>query len=158
MSPKESPKSSSKKLKDTLPEAPDEEMDPPQEPLIPLGETGQILWDVVEKDLKLEDRERALLSMAADQFEELEMLKQRIRAEGVEAPGYKGQPKTSPHAVEARQQRLAIARLLGMIAIPGEEGDRPMTEASRRAKHAAHAKHLKEADLLAKRKRRRSGG
>jgi hypothetical protein len=145
--------SSTKKAPELLPQATDEA---PAEPLLPLGEAGRILWDTVADDLALEDRERALLTLAADQFEELELLKAKIREEGVEGEGYKGQARTSPHAVEARQQRLAIARLLGMIAIPAESGEeKPMTETSRRAQHAARARYMKEADLLAKRKRKR---
>jgi hypothetical protein len=132
-----------------------EELD--QEPVIPLGEAGRILWDAVAPDLELEDRERALLTLAADQFEELELLKAQIRSEGVAATGYKGQKRTSPHATEARQQRLAIARLLGMLSIPPDDDDseKPLTETSRRAQHAARARWLKEADFKARKKRAR---
>jgi hypothetical protein len=164
---KKKPKAQAKKPKaPAKPKEPDlelaeepEEID--QEPVIPLGEAGRVLWDAVAPDLELEDRERALLTLAADQFEELELLKAKIREEGIEGEGYKGQKRTSPHATEARQQRLAIARLLGMLAIPpgDEESDKPLTETSRRAQHAARSRWLKEADYAARRKQaRRSDG
>jgi hypothetical protein len=155
------PKKAPKKPKKAEPDLPEEAEEVDQEPVIPLGAAGRVLWDAVAPDLELEDRERALLTLAADQFEELELIKAQIRREGVEASGYKGQKRTSPHATEARQQRLAIARLLGMLSIPPDDDDaeKPLTETSRRAQHAARARWLKEADFKARKKRaRRSDG
>jgi hypothetical protein len=166
--PSSTPKKPAKKANKAPAKAKKSELDLPeeaeevdQEPVIPLGEAGRILWDAVAPDLELEDRERALLTLAADQFEELELLKAKIREEGIEGEGYKGQKRTSPHATEARQQRLAIARLLGMLSIPpdDEESEKPLTETSRRAQHAARSRWMKEADYAARRKQaRRSDG
>jgi len=152
--PKKSPKQPKKEPEPKLPE---EAADDPQEPLLELGEPGSALFASISDDIALDEREIALLTLAGDQLDDLARLRDKIREEGIEGRCYKGQKKTSTHATEARNGRLAIARLLVMLTIPAEDEDfeKPMTEASRRAQHASRARWMKEADLLARRKKAR---
>ena len=150
--PKNTPKQAKKEAKPKLPDQPAEDA---QEPLLELGEPGSALFASISEDIALDERELALLTLAGDQLDDLARLREKIREEGIEGKGYKGQKKTSTHATEARHGRLAIARMLGMLTIPAEDEDfeKPMTEASRRAQHASRARWMKEADLLARRKK-----
>ena len=54
-------------------------------------------------------------------------------------PGSAGQPRLNPAIGEVRQGRLALAKLLGGLALP-DEADKPMNELQRRAKHAADSR------------------
>lgn len=89
-----------------------------------LRASGRALWDAVTSDFDLDEHEVALLREAARTADLLADLDAAVRRDGplVESP--QGQ-KAHPAAVEARQQRIAFARLVAALRLPqGEEGDR----------------------------------
>jgi hypothetical protein len=88
-----------------------------------LGAEALALWSSVVDAYDLEEHERTLLVQAVRTVDLLEKLDEEVRRDGplVESP--QGQ-KAHPAATEARQQRIALARLLAALRLPsGEEGD-----------------------------------
>lgn len=87
------------------------------------GTAGRALWRSVVGDYDLEEHERALLVEAVRTVDLLDELDQAIKAEGAVVESPQGR-KANPAAVEARQQRIAMARLLAALRLPaGDEGD-----------------------------------
>lgn len=119
-----------------------------------LKPAGRAVWRQIVDDLpegwELDGRERRLLTLACRQADDLAALERSIAKHGAMTVGASGQAKLNPAVTEARQARLAVARVLGQIGLPDEE-EQPRTEASRRAQHAANVRH----DLDAQRKARR---
>lgn len=120
-----------------------------------LGPAGRAVWDGVVGDLpegwELTGRDRRLLELAGRQADDLAALEESIAATGATVTGSQGQERLNGAITEARQARLAIARLLGQIPLADGEDEKPTTEASRRAQHAAHVRY----DLQARREARR---
>ncbi len=84
---------------------------------------GRRLWSSVVDVFDLEEHELALLVEAVRTVDLLDLLDARVRAEGPIVSSPQGD-KAHPAAVEARQQRIALARLLAALRLPaGEEGD-----------------------------------
>ena len=115
------------------------------DPKAPAGlrAAGQALWRDVLRGVpagwELDERESALLALAAQQADDLARLDDAIRGHGAMVEGSQGQPVVNPAISEARNARLAISRLLGALAIPNESGHAG-TEASRRGQRAARAR------------------
>src|SRR3954467_12111108 len=87
------------------------------------GAEALALWSSVVDDYDLEEHERTLLVQAVRTVDLLEKLDAEVRRDGplVESPQGR---KAHPAATEARQQRIALARLLAALRLPaGEEGD-----------------------------------
>lgn len=101
-----------------------------------LAAAGRAVWSAVVGTHELDPHEAALLHLAARQADDVALLEALI-ADGLMVPGSTGQMKLTPAVSEARQGRLAVGRLLAQLALPAEEGEVPMTEASKRAKHAS---------------------
>jgi hypothetical protein len=95
---------------------------------------GKRLWRAISGDLLLDERELALLEMAARQADDIAALEAEVRRDGVTATGSMGQPRVSGALAELRQARLAVARLLGQIDLPNDE---TASDASRRGQSAA---------------------
>lgn len=76
-----------------------------------LGNAGQALWRAIHKGLpdgwELDEREVAILELAARQADAVAELEAIIAAEGTMAQGSTGQPVVHPAVMEARQGRLA---------------------------------------------------
>jgi len=91
---------------------------------------GRRLWSSIVDVYELEEHETALLVEAV---RTVDLLDARVREDGpiVDSPQGK---RANPAAVEARQQRIALARLLAALRLPaGEEGDqRASTRPQRR--------------------------
>ena len=108
-----------------------------------LGNRGRALWRSIVKGLpdgwELDEREVALLTLAARQTDDVAKLETAIKREGLMVAGSAGQPVLNPAVAEARQGRLALGRLLGQIELPDEEG-KARGEASRRGQKAARAR------------------
>jgi phage terminase small subunit len=88
-----------------------------------LGAEALALWSSVVDGYDLDEHERTLLVQAVRTVDLLEKLDEEVRRDGplVESP--QGQ-KAHPAATEARQQRIALARLLAALRLPaGDEGD-----------------------------------
>jgi hypothetical protein len=108
-----------------------------------LSDAGATLWEAVTSGIpegfELDDRETAQLDLAARQADDLARLEAVISEEGATAVGSTGQPVVHPAIGEARQGRLAISRLLGVLDLADEDGD-VGTAASRRGRRAARAR------------------
>jgi hypothetical protein len=104
------------------------------------GDAGEALWREmladVPTDWEFDRRDLELLAQAARLADTIVALEAAVARDGVTVVGAAGQRRLNGAVVELRQARLAIGRLLGQIDVPAEEG-RPVTEASRRARHAA---------------------
>jgi len=82
------------------------------------------LWASVVDVYELEHHEIVLLTEAVRTVDLLAALDDAVRADGALVESPQGL-KAHPGAVEARQQRIALARLLGALRLPaGGEGDR----------------------------------
>ncbi len=102
---------------------------------------GRRLWVSVLAGYELEEHEMALLVEAVRTVDLLADLDAAVRKEGAIVESPQGR-KANPAAVEARQQRIALARLLAALRLPaGEEGDqaegrRPQRRVGVRGVHA----------------------
>lgn len=121
-----------------------------------LGNRGRALWRSISKALpdgwELDEREVAVLTLAARQSDDVAKLETAIKREGTMVRGSAAQPVVNPAITEARQGRLAIGRLLGQLSLPDEEG-KPLSGASEHAQHAARSRWGRIAD-----RRKRSRG
>jgi len=98
-------------------------MSKPPAPPKGTGKAGAALWRSVLDDFELEEHERALLVEAVRTVDLLDELDAAVKAEGAVVESPQGR-KANPAAVEARQQRIALARLLAALRLPaGDEGD-----------------------------------
>lgn len=85
---------------------------------------GRRLWASVVDDYELDEHEMAMLVEAVRTVDLLDLLDARVRADGPIVASPQGD-RAHPAVVEARQQRIALARLLAALRLPsGEEGDR----------------------------------
>jgi hypothetical protein len=102
-----------------------------------LGPPGGALYDSVADRYELDQHEHQLLVEAARTADTLAALDAAARARGpiIETP--QG-PRANPAIVEARAQRITLARLLAALRLPqGEEGD---TQASARPQRRSGAR------------------
>ena len=72
----------------------------------------------------------------------LAALEAAIAEAGVTVRGSAGQPRLNAAVTEVRQGRLALAKILGQLALPAETepDERPMTARQRQAQKAANAR------------------
>lgn len=83
------------------------------------GPSGRALWRDVLAKYELEQHELALLREAVRTVDQLDELAGAVAADGAMVDG-----KVNPGLVEARQLRIALARLLGALRLPaGDEED-----------------------------------
>ena len=93
-----------------------------------MGAAGRRLWSSVVDVYDLEEHERALLVEAVRTVDLLADLDAAVRKEGALVASPLGGMKAHPAAVEARQQRICLARLLAALRLPaGAEGDRQVS-------------------------------
>lgn len=84
---------------------------------------GKRLWSSVVGSFDLDEHELAMLVEASRTVDVLDLLDARVRTDGPIVSSPQGQ-KANPALVEARQQRIALARLLAVLRLPsGEETD-----------------------------------
>ncbi len=84
---------------------------------------GRRLWCSVVEVYDLEEHELVLLREAVRTVDLLDVLDAAVRADGALVDSPQGL-RAHPGAVEARQQRIAVARLLAALRLPaGGEGD-----------------------------------
>lgn len=85
--------------------------------------SGRRLWRGVLTDWDLDEHELALLKEAVRTVDLLDRLDAIVAAEGPVIDGKAGK-RVHPAAVEARQARIALARLVAVLRLPdGAEGD-----------------------------------
>ncbi len=90
------------------------------------GKAGSALWRAVLAEYELEEHELLLLREAVRTVDVLDDLTAQHLADGAVIESPQGS-KAHPALVEARQQRIALARILAALRLPaGEEseGDR----------------------------------
>ena len=84
---------------------------------------GRALWASVTTEYDLEEHERALLIEAVRTVDVLAELDAAVRSEGAIVDSPQGS-RANPALVEARAQRVVLARLLAALRLPcGEAGD-----------------------------------
>jgi phage terminase small subunit len=99
------------------------EVPPPPKPPSELRRSGKRLWSSVVEHFDLDEHERAMLLEACRSVDLLDQLDAAVRRDGPMVDSPQGQ-KAHPAAVEARQQKIALARLLAALRLPaGSEGD-----------------------------------
>lgn len=104
-----------------------------------LGAAGKALWRRLTGTFDFESGELVILETAARQADALAALEAVVAESGLMVAGSAGQPRLNPAVAECRQGRIALARMLGMLGMPDDE-DKPMTAASRSARHASEAR------------------
>jgi hypothetical protein len=81
------------------------------------------LWDSVVSAFELDEHELALLVEAVRTIDALNLLDAAVRRDGPLQESPQG-TRAHPAVVEARQQRIALARILAALRLPsGEVGD-----------------------------------
>lgn len=85
------------------------------------GTAGSKLWKAVVDEYELEEHELLLLREMVRTVDTLDALEARVVADGVMLSSSQGD-RAHPALVEARQQRIALARLQAALRLPaGEE-------------------------------------
>lgn len=88
-----------------------------------LRTAGKRLWTSVQRDYELETHEQRLLLEAARTLDLLDELAAAVDRDGALVDSQQGL-RANPAAVEARQQRITLARLLAALRLPaGDEDD-----------------------------------
>lgn len=106
-----------------------------------LGEAGQALWGAYTGSFDLEPYELSLLDVAARQADTVAALEELIAEQGLMVPGSSGQPRLNAAVAEARQGRLALAKLLGELSLPVDGAEVAVqSPAQKRAAKAATAR------------------
>ncbi len=90
----------------------------PEKPPASLGRAGRALWRDVRQTYGITDHDGRILEAACATADVLDHLDRVVASEGVMSTGSKGQPVVHPAVQEARQQRLALGRLLAQLALP----------------------------------------
>ena len=107
-----------------------------------LTSAGKALWRAIVGDLaegmELDARELAVLEAACRQADVVAALEQVVKRDGVTVLGASGQRRLNGAVSEARQGRVALARLLGELDLAGEQA--PQTAGTRRARKAAETR------------------
>lgn len=99
------------------------------------GPSGRRLWRSVVGDFELDEHEVALLVEAVRTVDQLDRLDAVVAEEGVME---RGTGRAHPALVEARQQRLTLARLLATLRLPaGDVDDTPAAGARPQRRGAA---------------------
>jgi hypothetical protein len=94
-----------------------------------LGRSGRALWRAVVADFDLEEHERQLLHETCRTRDLCDRLQGVLDEEGPMSESSQG-VRVHPAAVELRQQRITLARLLAALNVPTGETEEP---AQRRA-------------------------
>ena len=99
-------------------------MAPKPRPPAELKRSGRALWSAVQAEYVLEQHEMQLLREMCRTTDALDRLATVVADEGEMVQDRFGQAKVNPALVEARQLRIAFARLSAALRLPaGEEGD-----------------------------------
>jgi hypothetical protein len=72
--------------------------------------------------VELDEREEALLDLAGRQACDVAAAEADVKARGYLVEGSRGQPVVNPSIGEARQARLALAKLLAQLELPDLSG------------------------------------
>lgn len=98
---------------------------------------GEQLRRSILETYELDLRELRILDLACAQADDVARLEAAVAADGVMVAGAAGQRRLNAAVTELRNARLALARLLGELALPADEDAPAETAAQRRARKAA---------------------
>lgn len=87
-----------------------------------LQAAGKRLWAVATEEYEWAEHEQAVLEEACRIRDRIVQLDAAVADEGLMIPSSQGS-RLHPGVAEGRQQRLALARLLATLRIPGLEDD-----------------------------------
>jgi phage terminase small subunit len=91
-------------------------------------------WRDARKAFDFEQSDAELLTQVCRVMTNVDALDDAIAEHGTVTEGSRGQLVTNPAIGEVRQQRLALARLLGQLGLPDpEEPDTPQVPTTRQA-------------------------
>jgi hypothetical protein len=84
---------------------------------------GKRLWKSIVDEFELDEHELSVLVETVRTVDVLDLLDARIRRDGPVVCSPQGD-KANPALIEARQQRIALARLLAVLRLPvGDEAE-----------------------------------
>jgi hypothetical protein len=89
----------------------------PARPPAGLKAAGRKLWTSVLADFELDNHEMVLLLEACRTIDVLNALDELVGAEGLMSETSQG-PRVHPGVAEARNQRIALARILAALRVP----------------------------------------
>jgi uncharacterized protein with von Willebrand factor type A (vWA) domain len=91
----------------------------------PDPDTGLVesIRDGLPDGVELDEREEALLDLAARQARDIGALEADISTRGYLVSGSRGQEVLNPSTAELRQSRLALGKLLGQLDLPESTRD-----------------------------------
>jgi terminase small subunit-like protein len=101
----------------------------------PAPETIEAIRTGLPPGVELDEREEAILDLAARQARDVHAAEADIATRGYLVEGSRGQEVLNPSLAEVRQSRLALGKLLGQLDLPESTRD-----ALRGARHAAEAR------------------
>jgi hypothetical protein len=110
-------------------------MGDPKVPAAPAGTkaSGKRLWRSILAEYDLEQHELALLKEMTRTVDQLDALHAIAERDGMLVMGTGLSPKVHPAVVEARQLRIALARLAAALRLPaGDEGSADAKSGMRR--------------------------
>jgi terminase small subunit-like protein len=99
---------------------------------------GKRLWRSILAEYELEEHELALLREMVRTVDQLDQLQAAVDRDGLVVRGQGLAQRVHPAAVEARQARIALARLAAALRLPaGEEGSDDAKVGTRRPQRRA---------------------
>ena len=108
---------------------------PPQD----LGPRGRAWWKSVHETWELSEPEEQLAREVGRLLDVADRLQALIERDGLEVGAPDGLPKIHPAIPQLRSTQLGIARLIGQLGLPSEDGhtvDSTLTARGRRAARA----------------------
>ncbi len=108
------------------------------EPPAETGQSARRLWSEVVGRFELDEHELALLTEAVRTIDLLDRLASVVDADGPMVTSARGERVIHPAAIEARQQRVVLTRLVASLRLP-EDSDvdiRPQRRGSARGAYA----------------------
>ena len=105
---------------------------------VPIGLRGQgrKLWDAVVSGYDLRADELTMLASACHTLSELVLIEKALRGAPALVPGSRGQLRPHPLLAEARQHRLALAKLLAGLGFTDVADDHGTARSDRGRKLA----------------------
>jgi hypothetical protein len=102
------------------------------------GTAGKRLWKSILAEYELEEHEQALLREMVRTVDQLDDLAAAVDRDGLMVAGPGMAKRVHPAAVEARQARIALARLAAALRLPaGDEDSGDAKQGTRRPQRRA---------------------
>lgn len=95
-----------------------------------LGPAGRALWRHISGDFDMAPHEQALLEEAARTRDRIAEMRAQVAQDGTMLTSSQGM-RLHPAIGEERSQRLALARLLATLGVPGLDDDMPPARGAR---------------------------